>query len=319
MNWYHYYPRRKTVAELKRKAQGKLKRMQKQQSDLRPVIIEGKGLAKTWWGKAWNANLESYADFSNRIGRGRSYARNGFILDLKIDKGRIEARVFGSRPQPYRVEIAITRLAKNTWAAIQTRARDQIDSLQELLEGHFPRELEAIFTAKGTGLFPAPKEIRLSCSCPDWAVMCKHVAAVLYGVGARLDEAPELFFSLRGVAIDDLIGAAVDTGKKALLHAASGKKNTARVMDSDDASLAALFAIDMTETSTGAGKRKTPNRKTPKKKAPRKKAKNQSVTKTTVTKKMSKKKPGKKAKTAKNTKRKTAKKKTAKKAGQRRP
>jgi len=320
MAWYDYYPRYETVAERKRKAQRKLKRMQKQQPDLQPVIIGGKGLAKTWWGKAWNANLESYADFSNRIGRGRSYARNGFVLDLKINQGRIEAQVMGSEPKPYRVVIAINKLTQRKWAVIKTRARDRIDSLRELLEGSFPRELEAIFTAKGAGLFPAPKEIHLSCSCPDWAVMCKHVAAVLYGVGARLDEAPELFFLLRGTNVDDLISTAVNKRKKQLLDSASRKKYTSRMIEGDDDSLAALFAIDMAPTGARPGKTKTAKtkKKTAKKKTKKKLAKKKSAAKTSpkkkaATKKTANKKTGKLTKTAIKTTRKTAKKKTAKK------
>lgn len=253
MSWFYYYPRRETVAGRKKKAQRNLRRLQKKQPDIRPIIIEGKGLAKTWWGKTWNANLERYADFSNRIGRGRSYVKNGFVLDLKITKGTINALVMGTDPTPYAVRIKIAALTKKKWEAIKQQTRDKIDSLQELLDGSFPRELEAIFTAKGAGLFPAPKEIRLSCSCPDWAAMCKHVAATLYGVGARLDEDPGLFFSLRGVNTGDLVNLAVNRRKQELLGAVSRKRKSSRVLEDDDASLASLFGIDMAEAGAPAG------------------------------------------------------------------
>lgn len=262
MSWY-YYPRRETVAERKSKAQKNLKRLIKKHPDIQPIIIEGKGLVKTWWGKAWNANLERYADYSNRIGRGRSYVKNGFVLDLKITRGRIEALVMGTSPQPYSVSIKIKGLTQRKWTSIKRKSRDKIDSLHELLDGSFPRELEEIFTAKGAGLFPSPQEIILSCSCPDWAVMCKHVAATLYGVGARLDGYPELFFSLRGVDVGELVSFAVNRRKTELLGSVSGKKRSARVIENDDARLASLFNIDLAEAEprTGGAELKKEKRK----------------------------------------------------------
>lgn len=261
MSWF-YYPPYVTVAERNKKAQRKLQGLRRKQPDIQPIIIEGKGLAKTWWGKAWNANLERYADFSNRIGRGRSYVRNGFVLDLKIGKGSIDALVMGTDPQPYSVRIKIAALSKKKQSTIKKQSKDKLDSLQALLDGGFPRELESIFTAKDTGLFPAPKEIRLSCSCPDWAVLCKHVAAALYGVGARLDEDPSLFFSLRGVTVDNLIGRALRQRKKELLGAASKKKKSSRIIEDDDAGLAALFDIDMANAEAPASAAKSTRKKT---------------------------------------------------------
>jgi uncharacterized Zn finger protein len=275
MSWY-YYQRRETVAERKSKAQRNLQQLRKKHPDVRPIVIEGKGLVKTWWGKAWNANLERYADYSNRIGRGRSYVKNGFVLDLKISRGRVEAQVMGTSPRPYTVSIRIAGLTKQKWAAIKRQSRDKIDSLQELLDGSFPRDLEAIFTARGAGLFPSPGEIKLSCTCPDWAVMCKHVAATLYGVGARLDADPGLFFTLRGVDVGDLVSTAVNKRRQELLDSASGNKRSARVIAGDDAGLAALFNIDIAEAGKAevspANTRKKKNaNKTAMKKAGKKK------------------------------------------------
>lgn len=260
MNWYD--SPYETVAQRKERAQRTLKRLQKKQPGLQPIAIEGKELAKTWWGKAWNGNLERYADFSSRIDRGRSYVKNGFVLDLQISRGSIDALVMGMAPMPYSVQIKIAALTKQKWKRIKQRSKDRIDSLQELMDGKFPRDLEEIFTAKGAGLFPSPGEIKFSCSCPDWAVMCKHVAAAFYGVGARLDHSPELFFSLRGVAVDDLISFAVKRRKRELLGPASRKKKSSRIIEADDPGLSALFNIDLTETSPV---KKAPGKKTVKK------------------------------------------------------
>ena len=263
---YWYYPPYVTVAERKKKAQKRLQQLRKKNPDIQPVLIEGQGLSKTWWAKAWNANLESYADYRNRIERGRSYVKNGFILDLSITSGRIEALVLGSAPKPYSVGIQITKLTKQKWAAIKKRSKDRIDSLQSLLDGSFPKDLEELFRAKDGGLFPSPKEIKLSCSCPDWAIMCKHVAATLYGVGARLDTDPGLFFSLRGVVVSDLVGFAVARRKEELLDSARNKKKSSRILESGDADLAALFDIDLAAADSPEGnkklKKKTAGKKT---------------------------------------------------------
>lgn len=230
-----------TVAQNKAKAQKSLEKLRKQNPDIAPVVITGRSLAKTWWGKAWNNNLERYSDYSNRIGRGRSYVRNGAVLDLNITPGRIAALVQGSRSKPYRVNISIEPLNKNTWDAITKACEGKIDSLQELLEGKFPKTLAELFTAHGKGLFPAPKEISFDCNCPDWATMCKHIAATLYGVGARLDENPALFFVLRNVNIDELVSKAIAQKTQTLLRK-SGKKSSRVISDGD---IAAMFGIDM--------------------------------------------------------------------------
>ena len=173
----------------------------KKKQDLRPVIIDGSVIARTWWGKAWNKNLESYADYTNRIGRGRSYVRSGAVLDLQVSAGEITALVQGSRAKPYSITIRIKKLNKNTWNLVTSACEGKLESLEELLAGKFPKALEEAFMQRKTGLFPSPKEIEFECSCPDWASMCKHIAATLYGIGARLDEDPTLFFTLRGVAM----------------------------------------------------------------------------------------------------------------------
>ncbi|MBW2568987.1 MAG: hypothetical protein JRE47_06350 [Deltaproteobacteria bacterium] len=240
MSW-GYYPRYVSVAEKKAKAAKKLKQLKKKNHNIRPVVIEGSAIAGTWWGKSWNRNLERYADYSNRIGRGRSYVRHGAVLDLQIDAGKVESLVQGTRSKPYSVSIKIKAIDNNIWREIKTSCSGKLDSMQELLAGKFPKALNEIFMAQGKGLFPSPEEIEFSCSCPDWAYMCKHVAATLYGIGVRLDEDPGLFFKLRKVRMEDLITGAVEDNTRKLLEKA--KKKTKRVITDSD--LANVFDIDM--------------------------------------------------------------------------
>jgi uncharacterized Zn finger protein len=188
------YPKYVTAAEKKAKAEKKLKQLRKKMPGIEPVILDGSTLARTWWGKSWNRNLERYADYSNRIGRGKSYVRHGAVLDLKIEGGRVTALVQGTRAKPYEVVINIAPVKKVNWDQIRKQCQDELRSLTDLVAGRFPKELGEIFLAEGKGLFPTPGEISFDCSCPDWASMCKHVAATLYGVGARLDEDPLLFY-----------------------------------------------------------------------------------------------------------------------------
>lgn len=233
--YYAYVP----VAKKKQDAAKALEKLKKKRPDIRPVVIEGNKVAKTWWGVAWNKNLESYADYANRIGRGRAYVRNGFVLDLQIDSGSVTAIVAGSGRNPYNVKITIDALSKDKWNRITEICGRSIAGIDQLVQGKFPKELETLFTQKGEGLFPAPKEIKLSCDCPDWAVMCKHVAAVLYGIGARFDEDPTLFFKLRNIEIEELIKKSIEEKMENMLKN-SGKK-TRRVIK--DADIGGLFGI----------------------------------------------------------------------------
>jgi uncharacterized Zn finger protein len=235
------YPPYVSVAEKKAKAEKKLKQLQKQMPDIKPVILTGSALARTWWGKSWNKNLERYADYRNRIGRGRSYVRHGAVLDLRITEGTVTALVQGSTSKPYKVTIHIKPIAAPQWSAMKKKCEGQLRSLQDLVMGKFSKELSEIFLAEGSGLFPAPKEISLDCDCPDWATMCKHVAAALYGIGARLDEDPLLFFTLRGVRTDDLLTEAIQGATADLLSKAAQK--SARSVE--DADLSSLFGIEL--------------------------------------------------------------------------
>ncbi|MDQ8738720.1 hypothetical protein [Paenibacillus sp. LHD-38] len=241
MAFYNEFPAYVPVAEKKKRAEKAVEKLKKKNAAIAPVVITGRTITRTWWGKAWSENLESYSDYSNRIERGRSYVRHGAVLDLQITQGKIAGLVQGSSSKPYKVEIAIVPLSKETWQAVVTECAGKIDSLQELISGKFPKGLSELFTVKGKGLFPSPKEITLACSCPDSARMCKHVAAMLYGVGARFDEDSALFFMLRGVNVDELISVSLTQKSQAMLEKSKGRGR--RVME--DADISDVFGIEI--------------------------------------------------------------------------
>jgi uncharacterized Zn finger protein len=238
---YSYWPRYVPVAEKRAKAAKQLEKLKQKKGDVQPVVIQGNRIAASWWGKAWCSNLENYADYSNRIARGKSYVRHGCVLDLRIESGLVKALVQGSQKKPYEISIKIDTMTEKDARTVTDACAGQIESLQELVEGKFPKELETLFKAKGSGLFPSPHEIHFNCSCPDWASMCKHVAAVLYGIGARFDIAPTLFFTLRGIDADALIGKAIANKTTQMLK--DSDRKTARVLKDDD--LGAVFGIEM--------------------------------------------------------------------------
>jgi uncharacterized Zn finger protein len=238
---YWGYPKYVSVGQKMARAEKKLKQLRKKMPDIRPVILTGNSLARTWWAKSWNDNLERYADYDNRIGRGRSYLRHGAVLDLKIAPGKVTALVMGTAANPYEIKITIQPVPASHWQTIKKQCQGQLKSLQDLLAGKFPKSLAEIFFTQDKGLFPTPKAIGFHCSCPDSAFMCKHIAAALYGVGARFDEDPSLFFTLRGVDTGELIADALQDSTDELLN--KTRKKTAKVID--DADLADLFGIDM--------------------------------------------------------------------------
>ena len=207
--WKPYVP----AAARRRKAEREVAKRKKEGQAVSPVVIDGRTIAKTFWGKSWCENLERYSDFENRLPRGRTYVRNGSVVDLQITAGAIHALVSGS--ELYEVRLSVSPVAKARWKAICEDCGGAIDSLVELLQGRLSKGVMERMCREQHGLFPTPDEIRLACSCPDWAGMCKHVAAVLYGVGARFDHQPELLFRLRGVDEKELIvqaGQAIPLG-----------------------------------------------------------------------------------------------------------
>ena len=229
--------RRRYVRVSDRRAQAtrKVAKLRRSGREITPVELSGRTIATTFWGKAWCENLEAYSDYANRMPRGRTYVRNGSVVDLQIAPGRITALVSGS--QLYEVELTIQPLDAATWQAIRGDCAGQIDSLVELLQGKLSRGVMEIVTRPRGGLFPTPAQIDLDCSCPDWATMCKHVAATLYGVGARLDHAPELLFSLRGVDPSEMVEQAIEHG---MTRPPSARGRTLAATD-----LASIFGVDI--------------------------------------------------------------------------
>jgi uncharacterized Zn finger protein len=218
-------------------------KLKKKGHPVSPVVVEGRTIVKTFWGKAWCENLEQYSDFANRLPRGRTYVRNGSVIDLQIAPGEITALVSGS--EIYEVAVRVAPVEKARWRSICKDCAGAIDSLIELLQGRFSKGVMERVCRQKTGLFPSPHEITLSCSCPDWAGMCKHVAAVLYGIGARLDHQPELLFRLHSVDEKELIAG---TGK-ALPQAKRAPAGT-KVLGGED--LAALFGLEMAQDAGAA-------------------------------------------------------------------
>jgi uncharacterized Zn finger protein len=261
MSWGNEYGYREYVPVGQRIAQGRqyaAEVAKKEGRAAQPVTISGKKIATTFWGKAWCDHLESYSDYANRLPRGRTYARNGSVADLVIKAGRVEAIVAGS--DTYEMTIEINRLAKAHWKKIRNDCSASIDSLLDLLGGKFSAGVMKRLTRRPDGLFPGPKEINMECSCPDWAGLCKHLAAVLYGVGAHLDKRPELLFLLRDVDHTELIGEAVSADN---LSTALGEPSTE--LAGED--LGAMFGIDLDVSSNSTAVDKPPKkRRTAKKK-----------------------------------------------------
>jgi uncharacterized Zn finger protein len=247
-DWQPYVP----VAERRRQAAAAMRRLAGKGHQAAPVEITGRAIATTAWGKAWCTNIERYSDYANRLPRGRTYVRNGSVVDLRIVAGAVEALVSGS--SLYRTTVTVKPLAASTWKQLCADCAGGIDSLVELLQGRFAAAVMERLCRHGDGLFPIARDIRFTCSCPDGAWMCKHVAAVLYGIGARFDRQPELLFTLRQVDPSALLA-------KAGAGLAAAGPVSARTLVVDD--LGALFGVELdsgsleTATSAVPGKRAT--------------------------------------------------------------
>ena len=226
--WAPYVP----VAEQRDRARREMARLKKKGKHVQPIEIAGRTIARSFWGKGWCDHLESFADFANRLPRGRRYARNGSVCHLEIRPGRVEAIVSGS--ELYDVTIGITQLKAADWKSIKAKCAGRIGSMLELLQGKLSREVMGVVAERDRGLFPKPREIALDCSCPDWAAMCKHVAAALYGVGHRLDHQPDLLFLLRDLDAAELIATEI---------ALPGREVTSDVLA--DEALGDIFGIDL--------------------------------------------------------------------------
>ena len=233
-----YYGFRPYVPVAKRRAIAarELEKLRKKGRKISPVVLEGRTIARTFWGTAWCENLERYSDFENRLPRGRTYVRNGSVVDLQIERGQVRAMVCGS--ELYTVRIDIDTIPKARWEAICRDCLGSVTSLVELLQGKISKNVMERVCREGDGLFPSPREIKMRCSCPDWADMCKHASAVLYGVGARLDAEPDFLFALRGVDRSELIAGAGRNLPIAQTQVAAG-----RIIADND--VAALFGIEL--------------------------------------------------------------------------
>lgn len=239
MSWYYGFRPYVSVATRRANAAKEVAKRTKKGQPVMPVCISGRAIASTFWGQAWCANLEGYSDFENRLPRGRTYVRNGSVVHLAIEKGRIKALVSGS--ELYEIDIDIHSLPKKNWQELKEQCAGKIGTLVELLQGKVSKAVMELVTHRDQGLFPKPKEIEMRCSCPDYAGMCKHLAAVMYGVGNRLDSSPELLFLLRGVDHLELI-------EQAIPSATSGMGGAAPTIDADN--LGAIFDIELDVTPT---------------------------------------------------------------------
>jgi uncharacterized Zn finger protein len=236
MSYYGFAPY-VPVAVRRAKAQKQLEKMKKKGLNVQPVQLSGRKIADSFWGKGWCDHMESFGDYANRLPRGRTYVRNGSVCHLEIKSGRIEAIVSGS--SLYNVSISIFPLALHKWKAVKSACTGRIGSLIDLLRGKLDRGVMEVVSDRKEGLFPLPGEIKFACDCPDSAGMCKHIAAVLYGVGARLDHSPELLFHLRGVNHEELVDvSAVVTG---VAKAGTSRRRIAV------GGLADVFGVDMAE------------------------------------------------------------------------
>src|SRR5436309_2770234 len=232
-----------SVKERRRQALSKMEKLKKKGQPISPVTIVGRTIAATFWGKAWCDNLERYSDYQNRLPRGRTYVRNGSVIDLQIAPGQVKAMVSGS--SIYNNTIKVAPVGEARWKSICEDCAGAIDSLVELLQGRLSKGVMERICRQGAGLFPSPKEIRLSCDCPDGARMCKHVAAVMYGIGARFDRQPELLFRLRAVDEMELIANAGTAAPLSKQSPAAGK-----VLGGED--LSAMFGLDMAQAEAPA-------------------------------------------------------------------
>lgn len=241
MSWYGF---REYVPVAKRQANAK-----KQMNQLRgegqvitPIEpFRGQKIARTFWGQAWCRHIECLSDFRSRLDRGKTYVRNGSVCHLAISTGRVDAYVCGS--ELYKLRVDVDPLPPRQWERIKQQCAAQVGSVVELLQGQLSQSVMAILTNADTGMFPHADDFRLDCNCPDFVRLCKHLAAVLYGVGVRLDAEPQLLFTLRGVDYLELIDAA-GTGVEAV--------DTSADAPLADADLADVFGIDLAPASPAA-------------------------------------------------------------------
>jgi uncharacterized Zn finger protein len=168
--------------------------------------------SRTWWGQRFIAALEQFTD-PGRLGRGRSYASGGRILDYTLAKGTVTARVrgsinpyFGVYKEPiYTTSITIKAISAANWTKVIRRIASRADLVTKLLMNEMPDTIEDVFSELDLHLLPhSERDFVTTCSCPDYANPCKHIAGVYYLLASALDNDPFLMFELRGLSRDDL-------------------------------------------------------------------------------------------------------------------
>ena len=223
------------VAQKRADAQNRIDKLRKKNKNIQPIVpFTDRKIAHSFWGQSWCNNMERYADYENRLPRGKSYLRHGCVCDLQISEGLVTAMVSGS--SMYNVRITIDKLSEKRAELLQNLLQGKISSQLELLQGKIPKDVRELVGNPDNGIIPFPKEIHMRCSCPDSASLCKHLAAVLYGIGRRLDTDPGVLFTLRGL--------------DPLLLCAHGNEIDLSVEDSEESlsggeDLSALFGIDL--------------------------------------------------------------------------
>ncbi len=237
MSYFNYgFYRAPTQAELKEKARKATKK------DYHPVVLASRTISSSWWGKAWCDNIDRYADAYNRLDRGKKYVRSDAVVDLVLSPGRVDAKVVGSRKTPYDITVTIDPIRRDSYEKIVSVAEGKLKSINALEKGEFPKEYQELFTMKGSGLFPQLNEIHFSCSCPDSSRICKHIAAVLYAIGNRLDDNPLLFFSLRGIDVSEFASKLIKKEAARIWQNVDSKIEKERLID--DAKASRLFGYE---------------------------------------------------------------------------
>jgi uncharacterized Zn finger protein/DNA-binding transcriptional regulator YiaG len=233
---YKFWWRKKTTSRYSRRKDHalELKNYAETYGPLRPITLSGRDLAHTFWGKSWCAHFEGMADYENRLPRGRTYARNGSLVHLDISPGKIFAIVTGT--EVYKININIAPLARSHWELIKKKCHGKISTMLDLLNGKFSPEVMQVVSDPVSGLFPTSSEISYRCSCPDSARLCKHLAAVFYGVGNRLDASPEMLFTLRQVEPIELLTVNAEDIERL------GGESSGELADAD---LNALFGVEL--------------------------------------------------------------------------
>lgn len=243
MSWGNYSQYKTlTISERKEKASKIRQKLQKKTPDIEPIICDSRNISTSWWGKSWNKNLASYQDFFYRLDRGRSYLRAGCVVDLKIMPGLLKAKIIGSSDEIYSCTIHINKIDSKIWRNIKTIISKDISNIEDFLKGKITFELQGLLLNNKTGLFPSPHDIKFDCNCLDYADLCKHAAAALYGVSVRLDSKPDLFFTLRQVNLEEIIN---EITNKIEITDKAKKQNNSKIIG--DANLSETFGIDIEE------------------------------------------------------------------------